>query len=187
MRAGKYLSEWVQNSNHRYAAYYWPDSGHYEIWSFMKPVYNKVTKKVNYIRVDYPYHLLKPGLDSDDRPMVILYIAPNITQKWRIHRLIYSHFIGSIPDGMVVRHFNDNGLDLRPGNLKLGTVADNNQDAVRNNRMFKGKSRLTLQQARSIRNLYYSGQKTQPELAVMFGRSRRHIRRIISGHHFKES
>jgi hypothetical protein len=50
-------------------------------------------------------------------------------------RWIWSMAMGPIPDGMVVRHKCDNPPCFRLSHLELGTVADNNADAVKRGHM----------------------------------------------------
>lgn len=53
--------------------------------------------------------------------------------KWQsIHRLVYENFKGEIPEGLFVRHLNDNPLDNNVENLELGTQKDNMSDARAN-------------------------------------------------------
>jgi len=49
-----------------------------------------------------------------------------------LHRLIYEEFIGEIPDGQEVRHWNGNPADNRLENLLIGTRSDQRYDDVRN-------------------------------------------------------
>lgn len=50
------------------------------------------------------------------------------------HRWIYSTLIEPIPAGMCVCHKCDNPVCVKPSHLFLGTVSDNNLDAVKKNR-----------------------------------------------------
>jgi HNH endonuclease/NUMOD4 motif len=61
-------------------------------------------------------------------------------QLWRdckpttmmVHRLVAQAFIGPRPDGLEIRHLNDNKLDNRLVNLVYGTRSENKKDSVRN-------------------------------------------------------
>lgn len=57
----------------------------------------------------------------------------------QIHRMVYEAFNGPIPDGLLVRHVNDNSEDNRPENLLVGTHQDNRDDMMRNSGHYKQK------------------------------------------------
>lgn len=49
-----------------------------------------------------------------------------------IHRLVYSAWIGSIPDGMQVNHKDDNSLNNKYTNLYAGSQKSNIEDCISN-------------------------------------------------------
>jgi hypothetical protein len=51
----------------------------------------------------------------------------NQRSSLRVHRLVYSTFVGPIDEGFVVDHINDTKNDNRLKNLQLLTVAENTQ------------------------------------------------------------
>lgn len=58
----------------------------------------------------------------------------NVQHPRKVHRLVAEAFIGPIPDGMQVLHWNDIPDDNRVENLRIGTFSDNAYDKVRNGR-----------------------------------------------------
>lgn len=50
----------------------------------------------------------------------------------RVHLLVAEAFIGPRPEGMVLRHLNDDTNDNRLANLAYGTIRDNSRDSVQN-------------------------------------------------------
>ena len=62
-------------------------------------------------------------------------VALSLNRKVKVrsvHRMVAEAFIGPIPDGMYVLHYNDVGTDNRLENLRIGTCSENGHDAVRN-------------------------------------------------------
>jgi hypothetical protein len=57
--------------------------------------------------------------------------------KYGVHRVIWEHLNGKIPEGMLVLHKCDNRLCFNPSHLFLGTYKDNMQDCIKKGR-FKG-------------------------------------------------
>ncbi len=56
-------------------------------------------------------------------------------RRYYVHRVVYEHHHGAIPDGMVVRHACDNPPCCNPAHLSIGTQQDNAQDASRRGRV----------------------------------------------------
>lgn len=101
--------------------------------------------------------------------------------SWEIHR-------GQIPNGMWVLHNcpgGDNRACVRPDHLWLGTVADNNADAVRKgaNRGAIGtanaSAKLDEMKVREIRAAYAAGDVAQLTLGRRYGVSQEVISRIV--------
>lgn len=90
------------------------------------------------------------------------------------HRVIFAHFNGPIPDGLIVRHRCDNPPCCNPAHLELGTHYDNAHDKIARGRArsVRGEghpaARLTERDVRSIRSRLGAGE-TQSALAREFG------------------
>ena len=48
---------------------------------------------------------------------------------WLVHRWAYQHYVGPIPDGLLVLHHCDNKRCSNPAHLYVGTAKDNARDA----------------------------------------------------------
>lgn len=87
----------------------------------------------------------------------------------RAHRYSFENFKGEIPDNMVVMHTCDNPPCVNPDHLRLGTKADNNKDTAMKRRHNYGlkhwNGKLSEKQVAEIRN----SDKTQRELAEIYG------------------
>jgi hypothetical protein len=118
------------------------------------------------------------------------------TKNMLVHRVVYEHTVGPIPDGMVVMHTCDNPSCCNPNHLRLGTQQDNVDD-----RIAKGRSNyvgmpgennpnvtLPFDKVVEIRSLYKGVQNrmrprtgpTLKELAQQFGVGVSQIKRIVA-------
>ncbi len=84
------------------------------------------------------------------------------------HRYSYRIHKGEIPDGLCVMHACDNRRCVNPAHLSLGTIADNNADAIGKGRFVFPKptlgiahanSKLTDETVREIRKRRAAGEK----------------------------
>lgn len=50
------------------------------------------------------------------------------------HRFSYTHFVGEIPEGMVIMHMCDNPACVNPEHLRAGTSEENVHDMLRKGR-----------------------------------------------------
>lgn len=106
------------------------------------------------------------------------------------HRLSYLTFKGPIPPGLLVLHSCDMACCVNPDHLRLGTVAENNHDAIerKRHRVLSGEqhslSKLTFDVVTQIRSrkIEYG---TVSSLAREFGVSRRNIRFVLEGKTWK--
>jgi hypothetical protein len=89
------------------------------------------------------------------------------------HRLAYEAWVGSIPNGLVVRHRCDNRPCVNPQHLELGTVADNNRDRAERGRSSRGSkspnAKLTEDEVTEMRALYTTGGWTYRTLGARYG------------------
>ena len=69
-------------------------------------------------------------------------------------------------------HTCDNKLCVNPNHLRLGTIADNNQDMTNKRRHAfgrkNGRSKIKLDDVLEINSLYKTGKYTQKQLTKMF-------------------
>jgi hypothetical protein len=105
------------------------------------------------------------------------------------HRISYQHYHGPIPDGQEVMHVCDNPACVNPEHLKLGTHAQNMEDARRKGRSASGervvtrrgeahtKSKLTEEQVLAIR----TDDRSDRQLAAEYGVAYSLIYRIRKG------
>lgn len=76
-------------------------------------------------------------------------------KDWRFHRLMYTMFVGPIPDGLLLRHTCDNPPCGHPDHLIPGDCVDNAEDARERGRLAigskAGPAKLTEEQILEIR------------------------------------
>lgn len=94
------------------------------------------------------------------------------------HRVSWSIYKGSIPDGLQVCHHCDNRKCVNPAHLFLGKQLENMRDMCRKKR--HRKSRISYTQMAEIKNLYISGIR-QAAIAKRYSVSQATISLIILG------
>lgn len=85
------------------------------------------------------------------------------TRHEKLHRLLWEFYNQEeIPEGLMVRHLNDNKLDNREVNLALGSHKDNVEDRRRNGGDLLGEDnparKLDEEAVRDVRKRYDSGE-----------------------------
>jgi hypothetical protein len=109
-------------------------------------------------------------------------------RRVRAHRMSWMLTCGPIPVGQCVLYRCDNPRCVNPAHLFLGTIADNNKDALHKGRHRHGDvhgeqhyaAKLTQAQVQEIRRVYAEGNATHQQLADSFHVSRRQIGDIIN-------
>lgn len=87
-----------------------------------------------------------------------------------VHRFVYEHFKGGIPDGFVVDHIDGNKLNNAVNNLQVLSVSDNT---------LKGSTgKVSLEQREDIYFLYRAG-FLQREIAECFGINPSRVSQIL--------
>lgn len=96
-------------------------------------------KSLNYKRTGKE-KLLSPGKDRDGYLFVTL--SKNGVKKYpRINRLVYSTFVGEIPEGLQVNHIDENKENNRVENLNLMTPKQNSNWGTHNSRSAAARSK----------------------------------------------
>lgn len=100
------------------------------------------------------------------------------------HRFSWIVANGSVPEGRLVCHTCDTRLCVNPAHLFLGSVADNNRDAVAKRRHAfgsrNGGAKLSESDAVAIRSAFAAGE-IQAGIAGRFGVSRHAVQRVCIG------
>lgn len=104
------------------------------------------------------------------------YISLGRKHQKLIHRLVYETFKGPIPEGMLVRHLNDDPHDNSVNNLEIGTHKDNMRDCLRNghhnpNRKIESREYKRIE--------YLKKELTWNEIAVIYGVNEKTVRNHI--------
>jgi len=103
----------------------------------------------------------------------------------RAHAVSWRCFRGAVPKGLCVCHLCDNRCCVNPDHLFLGTPKENTQDMIKKNRKPKGiqihNAKRSEDDIREIKRLYESGEKTQREIAKLYGMGFSKVNAIIRG------
>jgi hypothetical protein len=109
----------------------------------------------------------------------------------KVHRVIYEHFYGPIPEGLSVLHKcpgKKNRNCISPFHLKAGDYFENAQDSIDDGTWTHGEqfwsAKLKEAQVMEIRTRYSNGE-SQPKLAKEFGVTQTNISRIVKGKTWK--
>lgn len=106
-------------------------------------------------------------------------------RKYLVHRTVYSIIKNNgkeIPNNLIVRHLCNQPNCINPNHLALGTQKDNCYDRMIHTPFYPSKTKkLTQEQSKEIKNLYFIHQLTQQEIAEIYNISRRNISKIVNG------
>lgn len=97
-----------------------------------------------------------------------------------VHRLMLETFIGDCPKGFEALHLNGKSKDNRLENLKWGSPLENSSHKIKHGTL---PSKLNLSQIPKIKKL--AKEKSQCEVAEMYGVNQSQISRIVNGHTWK--
>lgn len=71
---------------------------------------------------------------GNPHPQITLRDADQNWRSWQVHALVLLAFVGPRPDGLEIRHLDDNPEHNHLSNLAYGTRSENRHDRVRNGR-----------------------------------------------------
>ena len=96
-----------------------------------------------------------------------------VVKEFKVHKLVADAFLGPRPANHDINHKDGNKQNNCIDNLEY-VLPDDNFKHLIENRLHRhgethGSAKLTENDVREIRRLYYSGQHTQRELADMYG------------------
>lgn len=84
------------------------------------------------------WRLCQPARNPDSGYLQVTLYKNGTSITRRFHKVIHEAFHGPVPEGLVVRHLDDDVANNRLDNLDLGTNQDNSNDAARNGRTKRG-------------------------------------------------
>lgn len=100
------------------------------------PVMDRIGNKLEYDALTGCY--LWAGATGDSGYGVVNIGHSPSGKMARTHRVVWEHFNGAIPPGMVILHKCDTPLCCNPAHLKLGTKRENTHDMMRKGRHKSG-------------------------------------------------
>lgn len=127
-------------------------------------------------------HKLKPGITSG------CYLFVRLGDKnVKVHVAVATTYIGSRPQGLIVRHLDGNPLNNHYKNLAYGTVKENYEDARKHGCIPLGEdhknNKLSLKQIENVKDMLEQGVKRK-DIAAKLSVSVTLIRDIAIGKHW---
>ncbi len=99
-----------------------------------------------------------------------------------VHVLVAETFLGPRPEGMCVRHLDDDGLNNRLENIAYGTPKDNASDRERNGRYARGSAVVTAKLTEDLVAQIKCAEGSSRKIAAQYGVGRETVRLIRNGH-----
>lgn len=131
-------------------------------------------------------HILSPGINSNGYRIVAL-CRKNRSQRARLHSLVCTAFNGPRPPGYQCNHDDGNKQNNFATNLEWLTRKANVRHAydvlkIKNHQGEKNaNAKLTDDDVRAMRRRYRKGISDAKELSAVFGVSRYHVLKIVTG------
>lgn len=132
-------------------------------------------------------YVLKPTLSESG----YLVVGKQITGDVGLHRVVYTAFLGEIPDGLQINHIDGNKANNHLSNLEVCTPSENTKHAY-DNKLAKGKDGQTNSQAKVTEDdviMLYSLIKcglTNDDIAEKLGLHPRYISLVRHGRRWKK-
>jgi HNH endonuclease len=124
-------------------------------------------------------------LDKDGYPRV-----KHQAKLWRLNRLIFTYVNGKIPEGNVIGHKCNNKGCINPLHLYLTTAAENSTqaklDGLYKSGIESGKAKLSEEEVKELRRLYYEEAVSQDKLAAKYKLSQSTVSAIVRNETYKQ-
>lgn len=131
---------------------------------------------------------IKPWAQRSGHLNIDLYRGDGSHERFRLHRMVLSTFVGPCPEGMVACHEDGDPTNNALSNLRWDTPGNNFQDSVRHGTAYMGErqhmAKLREVDIPLIRNAYENG-TSQSKIATEFGVCQRTISMIVTGRTWK--
>ncbi len=123
-------------------------------------------------------------LDKDGYPRV-----KHGARTWRLNRLIFTFVNGKIPEGKVIGHSCNNKGCINPSHLYLTTPAQNSTqaklDGLYKTGIENGRAKLSEEDVKELRRLYYEETVSQDKLAKKYKLSQSTVSAIVRNETYK--
>ena len=123
-------------------------------------------------------------LDKDGYPRV-----KHQGKLWRLNRLIFTYVNGKIPEGNVIGHKCNNKGCINPSHLYLTTPVENSTqaklDGLYKSGIESGRAKLSEEDVKELRRLYYEEAVSQDKLAEKYKLSQSTVSAIVRNKTYK--